>query len=313
MVGLGSPCGRRFVDERRGVLWTRKDHRVVEVRPMQDADVGPCEAVWQEAVTELRARLHLPPEGRTAERVSAMRDRIAYLLATDPGGCWVATDGTGVVGVAQALVRGDLWVLSLFGVLPRAQGRGIARRLLDRALAYGGRRRGIVLSSRDPKAIRLYALAGFDLHPAVTAWGYVQHERLPAANPDVRDGTADDLVLVQQIDVAVRGAPHGADLEHLRADARLLVLPGRGYAVVGGNRPLAVAALDQAAAADLLVAALWQVSREQVTEIGWLTAPQQWAVRVALAAGLELHPVGPMMVLGADGPPSPYVPTGAYA
>jgi hypothetical protein len=50
----------------------------------------------------------------------------------------------------------------------------------------------------------------------------------------------------------------------------------------------------------------------QVAEFGWLTADQQWAMRLAMEAGLELHPVGPIALRGFDRSPAPYVPTGAF-
>ena len=44
-------------------------------------------------------------------------------------------------------------------------------------------------------------------------------------------------------------------------------------------------------------------------ELNWITAANQWAVEEALAAGLELHPVGPLLVRGVP-PPAPYLPNG---
>jgi hypothetical protein len=46
--------------------------------------------------------------------------------------------------------------------------------------------------------------------------------------------------------------------------------------------------------------------------VNWLTAPQQWAIRVLIGSGVELQPYGPVMVRGMPGPPSPYIPSGAY-
>ncbi len=47
-------------------------------------------------------------------------------------------------------------------------------------------------------------------------------------------------------------------------------------------------------------------------EVSWLTGRQQWARGTAAAAGLSLHPRGPVMVRGMAGPPEPYLPSGGF-
>src|SRR5437870_1417217 len=66
-------------------------------------------------------------------------------------------------GMVSALVRGRVWYLSMFFVLPGDQGRGVGRALLERALAYG-EARGVevrcVWASLDPRAQARYVMAG---------------------------------------------------------------------------------------------------------------------------------------------------------
>jgi predicted N-acetyltransferase YhbS len=285
----------------------------VHIRLMTDDDVDACEQLWHGAFSEMRARFGLPTRPRTEDGAAADRARIRHLLTTDPTGSFVADDGSRVVGLAQALRRGDLWILSLFGVLVGSQQRGLGKALLDASLAYmqpGDR--GWIVCSRDPRAMRRYALAGFDLHPAITAWGKVVPDHLPPA-PDVRDGTDADLELAAALDEKVRGASHGPDFEPLRDEATaFFVVDGRGYAFVRNGWPRLLVATDDDAAAQLLSAALRSARPDDVVEVGWLTGAQQWAFPVVLAAGLELYPVGPVMLRGFDAMPSPYVPVGAY-
>jgi ribosomal protein S18 acetylase RimI-like enzyme len=286
----------------------------VEVRPMTDADVPDAERVWYDASSTMRASYHLPVEDRTDEVARHMETRIAHLLATDPGGSWVAVDGSGaVIGMAQAFVRDDLWVLSLLGVSPRFQDRGAGKALLDAAVSYGrGAPRGLILCSRDPRAARRYLRAGFDMHPPVTGWGAVDRRRVPAT-PNVRAGTVADLELVAALDRRLRGGAHGPDLEHLLAEGcDLLVHPGRGYVVVRRAKPVFLAAEGEAEATELLWAALARAEDGETVEVNWITSPQQWALRAVAEAGLELHPVGPVMVRGMSGPPRNYLPSGAY-
>jgi ribosomal protein S18 acetylase RimI-like enzyme len=279
---------------------------------MTGDDVAPAQEVWAEAFATMRAAYGLPAEAGagSAERT---RERIGHLLATDPGGSWVAEgeDGT-VVGLAQALVRDDLWVLSLLGVATARQDRGTGKALLDAAVGYGRDvANGLILCSRDPRAARRYLRAGFRLNPSVTAWGKVDRRRLPAV-PGVRPGTPGDLDAVADLDRRARHGAHGPDLDHLLTEGcRLWVLDGRGYTLARGGKPVFLAAEDEQAARDLLYACLAQAGPDDDVEVNWITAPQQWALEVALDVGLDLHPVGPVMTRGMP-VPCLYLPSGAY-
>ena len=97
----------------------------------------------------------------TGERGSAerWRDRVAHPLGTDPDGAFLAELDGEIVGVAQAIERERLWCLSLLAVAPRAQSSGAGRALMERALAYASESTdiGLIPSSSDPRALRLYA------------------------------------------------------------------------------------------------------------------------------------------------------------
>ena len=280
---------------------------------MEPGDVAGAEMVWQEAFADMRHRANLPERPHDAHQAERTRRRLRYFLGSDPGGSWVAVDNDDVVGVAQASMRWPLWLLSLLGVAIRAQGRGVGRRLLDRALGYTDPEGpGLILSSSDPRAMRRYVAAGFSLHPVVSAMGRVRASGLPPVE-GVRAGTAADLDLVDKVDERVRGASRQRDIVHLLDDGvELLVLEGRGYAMVRGAQPVMLAAVDEPAARDLLVATLTGASPDQEVEVGWLSGGQQWAMDLLVAAGLELRPAGAIMVRGVPGPPRPYIANGAF-
>jgi GNAT superfamily N-acetyltransferase len=279
------------------------------VRPMQDDDVVAAHELMVATFAELDRRLGLepPPPGDPAPML--LRHR--RLLATDPGGCWVADDGGGLAGVALALVREGVWGLSLLVVRPDAQSGGIGRELLARALDHGAGARGaIILASPDPRALRAYYRAGFALHASLSATGSPRGLEPP---PDVRPFEPGDHALAARVDRALRGAAHGADLDALaQGGCDLLVLPDRGYAAIRGGSVKLVAALDEASAATLLRAALAGVRAGDRAEVDWLTGAQQWAIDVAVEAGLELRPAGAVCVRGDVGPLRPYLPSGAY-
>lgn len=280
-------------------------------------DIDGAADVWDRAFGEMRTRFGLPHARRDAESDERFGRRLCHFLQHDGGGAWVSHDGDRITGLAVALRRERLWVLSMLAVDPSAQGQGVARSLLDRALAYGyADDPGIILASRDPKAMRRYALAGFALRPAVTAWGRVRRGGLASA-PGVREGDASDLDLAAGVDRLQRGASHGPDHRMLvDDDGRLLVFEDgrrRGYAIVrrSDHRLAVLAATDAEVATALLITVLADAPEAREVEVGWITAAQQWAIRTCLAAGLELHPVGPVMVRNHPGPMSPYLPNGA--
>jgi GNAT superfamily N-acetyltransferase len=287
---------------------------VHELRPMAEEDVAACEGVWHEAFAAMRHAYHLPgPPAAPLER-DRLRRRIAGLRATDPDGAWVAARAGEVVGFAQAFRREDLWVLSLLAVDLAHQGEGVARALLERALAYGDPGApGLIQSSRDPKAMHRYVQAGFALHPALAARGVPRRAGLLPA-PGVRPGDEDDLALVERIDRQLRGAPRGPELRWIFDEGdQLLVLPGRGYALArSGGGVRALGALDEEAARLLLSEALAAAPAGAAVDVNWMTAAQQWAIRLCTDLGLELVPVGSVMVRGRPGPLSPYLPSGAY-
>jgi hypothetical protein len=238
--------------------------------------------------------------------------RINQLIDRDPGGAWVTEHNGQLSGAALAIDRDGLWGLSLLVVDPGHQSAGLGRKLLARSLEYagGGRRGGIILASPDARALRAYARAGFAAHPCFRAEGRPKAVEPPAG---VRDGGTGDLPLTERVDLAVRGAAHGSDIETmLRADCRLLVAEDRGYAVIGRGGIRLLAALDEPAAVDLLRAALAAAAPGEKIQVEWLTALQGWAIDPVLDAGLSLVSEGAVFVRGDVGPFRPYLPSGAY-
>jgi predicted N-acetyltransferase YhbS len=284
-----------------------------DIRRMALDDVNAAIAAAHDAFRELATRsghTWTPPDER---RTVHLRRRHMHLLDTDPDGQWVAVDEAGeVVGVASALRREGLWGLSLLAVRPRAQGTGIGRRLLEQALrTYDGASSGLILSSSDPSAIRRYARAGFALAPTLSAEGRVRRADLQAPS-SVREGDTDDLPLTERVDRQVRGVPHGGDIAVLLASGNRLLVTERGYAVVGEDQLVLLAATDEGGAADLLTASLLAVQEDVDVHVYFLTGAQQWAMPVLLDAGLALRPDGPVCYRGAVGPLAPYIPSGAY-
>ena len=286
----------------------------IHFRPMTAADADGVYRTSSEALPAT-AEERQQVMSRSAEEVGRRKQRYRYFLEHDPEGAWVAADGDRVAGVALALVREGIWVLSLFAVDEKYRNEGIGKELLDRALLYGeGCRGAMIASSTHPGAMRRYALAGFMLLPTLMAGGKVRHEALPAGLK-AREGTLADLELAAEVDRTVRGSPHGPDLEFmLRTGVRLLVAEARGgigYAVVWEGSPALLAATKPETATDLLWSCL-AYSEVEPVEVHWITSLQNWALPVVLRAGLSLSPAGPICVRGELGPLTPYLPSGPF-
>ncbi|MDN4160692.1 GNAT family N-acetyltransferase [Nocardioides abyssi] len=286
------------------------------IRPMTEDDVEAAERVSGLAFLEVdrRDRRVTDPEpaDRTPVHSAAWTERTRHLVRTDPEGCWVAEDGTGVVGIATSLRRETLWCLATYAVLPGRQGQGVGRPLFAAALHHGRAcLRGMLSSSSDPRAVRTYHRAGFELHPQMHLTGIVDRDAIPVVEK-VRDGSAGDVDLMDSLDRLTRGAGHGPDHELMLRTWRLLVSDtstGRGYVYVDERgRPGLLAASDRRTATRLLWAALAE-SSGPVT-VAHVTAANQWALDVGLAAGLELRQDGYLGLRGMK-PPAPYVHSGA--
>ena len=285
------------------------------LRPMLAGDLAAAERITAHAyagVDEPGPLRTLPaPPVRTPERASEWTRRAAHLLATDPGGCWVVEVDDEVVGVALSFTRELTWFLASYAVAPGRQGQGLGAQLLAAAMEHGrGCLRGMLNSSADPAAARRYRLAGFDLHPTMSLRGVVDRRALPTRDR-ARVGDPVDRDLMDSVDRRARGSAHGPDHEILAEQLHVLVAEdgrGTGYAYVDerGN-PAVVAATSRRTAADLLWAALAMAPPGEPVLVRHVTAANQWAVDVGLAAGLSVLPGG-YQALRHLRPPAPYLP-----
>ena len=289
------------------------------VRPMTAADVPAVERLTAEGFYELDLRTYPrgwpEPSMRSDAKAELWKRRMEHVLRHDAGGCWVAEDHAGLVGAAASLNRDLTWILATFVVRPGLQGRGVGRTLLDAALSYGrGCLRGMLSASADPKAARRYRLAGFTLHPAMLLTGQVPRDALPVVDR-VREGSAGDIDLMNSVDRQVRDAAHGVDHELLCTTYRLVVVDrptGSGYAYVDlGGGPYLLAATNRRTATDLLWETLAASSPDKPCTVGHITAANEWAVDVGMAARMSLFTSG-YLALRQMKPPMPYLPSGHF-
>jgi GNAT superfamily N-acetyltransferase len=265
---------------------------------------------FHELDTRMSRRSWPEPEIRPAERGVHWVARVRHLLATDPGGSWVAERDGELLGVVVSFVRDTTWLLASYAVVPGAQGLGLGRALLAPALEHGrGCLRGMLNASSDPKALRRYHAAGFRLHPHMFRRGSPDRSRIPVVEK-VREGGAGDIDLMNSVDRQTRGAAHGPDHELLLSQFRLVVsetASAQGYAYVDRGVAL-LAATDRRTATRLM----WEgiATSESEVMIGHITPENSWAVDVGMDARLELHQEGYLAVRNMR-PPKPYLAHGA--
>ena len=289
------------------------------IRPMRPDDLAQVQTVTNESFDDHDRRLRRVdeplPEPRSAEDLESWHRKIAHLLHTDPRGCYVAENATGILGAAFASRREMTWILAVLAVRPGVQGRGVGRQLLDAALSLGaGCLRSMLVASDDPAALHRYRLAGFDLHPLLTASGSVPRSALPVVER-VRDGSLGDVELMDSIDRRVRDAAHGVDHQLLMSMHRLVVADrttGSGYAYVDKTgRPQLLAATNRRTATDLLWESLASSDPDAPTKIWGISGANQWVLDVATACRLSLRGQNCLALRGMK-PPTPYLAHGLY-
>jgi len=284
----------------------------ITIRPMREDDVA---AAWDAGKVAINAVFGFDDTGDPVARERGER-RVAHLLATDPGGAWVAEDAQrGVVGVALALIRENVWGFSLFGLHPDFQGRRIGTRLFEPALAYGDATDGaIILSTHAPAAMHRYFNSGFRLIPVVGAAGALNANRIPDGLRSRPGDVEADAALIDEASRRARGASHRVDIPVLiESGCELLILEGVGYAVHRDGSPNLLAASDDASAADLLWSCFARAAPGATLDVDFLAEGNNWAMTVCVQAGLTLScGAGPMFVRGSVKPRMPYIPSPQY-
>ena len=131
----------------------------------------------------------------------------------------------------------------------------------------------------------------------------------------VREGSAGDFDLMDSVDRGARGAAHGPDHAVLAGEFHLLVTDrstGSGYVyVTDAGSPVLLAATNRRTATDLAWAALAMSTPDVPVEIPHVTAANQWAIDVGMAARLDLHQLG-YLALRRLKPPAPYLHHGSF-
>jgi GNAT superfamily N-acetyltransferase len=188
-------------------------------------------------------------------------------LASDPDGYFCAVEEGRIRGMVSALVRGRVWYLSMFFVLPGDQGRGLGRALLEQALAYGEARGAEIRctwATLDPRAQARYVMAGM-----APRWPIYRLDGDAAAvarikaqvglDPRERELPCDPGA-AEKLTAEVFGHGRADDLAHWRSDGGAAVAIERGgefvaFAYRPGERIGPAAGRDEAGLVQAVAAA----------------------------------------------------------
>ena len=234
---------------------------------------------------------------------------------TDPGGCWVAEVDGEMVGFATSLTRELMWILATYAVRPGLQGQGIGRELLAAALHHGrGCLRGMLSASARPaRRSAATAQAGFTLHPQMYLTGQVDRRRSRWSRRSARVG-AGDIDLMDSVDrrdprrrarpgprAAARAVPAGRlrhlDRQRLRVRRRARARRCCWRRPTGVRRPGCCGRRSPR-------------TRRTSVDVPHVTAANEWAIDVGMAARLDLHQDGYLALRGMR-PPAPYLHHGS--
>ena len=138
------------------------------IRPMRPEDVPVAERLSAEGFYELDIRMRAGCAGARAgpPRTRGVDPRTRHFLRHRPGRLLGRRGRHRDARFRHVVQPRALWCLATYAVRPGLQGQGIGRPLLEAALHHGrGCLRGMLSASSDPKAMRRYRAAGFELHP----------------------------------------------------------------------------------------------------------------------------------------------------
>jgi ribosomal protein S18 acetylase RimI-like enzyme len=280
------------------------------------------EEVWQVHV----ASSHDPgagsgrPAARPTDAPVPGDARVA--LATDPDGYLCALEEGRIRGMVSALVRGRVWFLSMFYVLPGDQGRGLGRALLDQALAYGAARGAEVCctwATLDPRAQARYVLAGM-----APRWPIyrLDGDAAAVARLETRAGLSSkeralpcDPGVAEKLTAEVLGHDRADDLAHWRSDGGAAVAIERGgeiaaFAYRRGERIGPAAARDETALLQGVAAATAAAAGERGSVTMRVPGACASLLEALVGCGFRIGHVALFMASRPFGRPELYLPSG---
>jgi GNAT superfamily N-acetyltransferase len=272
-----------------------------------------CAEIWRAGLDEYGVRVGRLPTIAAPEPLVAL---LGHLRTTDPELFLVAERAAGstgeIVGFVSAILRGDVWFLSMLFVHPDAQSRGVGRFLLERVLpgAGDGLARATCTDSAQPISNALYARYGIVPRlPFIELVGRPNHASLPALPGELRavpfathsrglpDAPAPRRLAggIAALDAAILGYVHPEDHAYLAAAGRLGYayeegddrIVGYGYVSPAGR--IGPVAVEDESLFPAVLGHLLRAAAPAETVSAWVPGAAGRAVTALLEAGLRIE------------------------
>jgi len=202
------------------------------LRAAESRDVEPAGDVNFIAFYRAALAHGLPPAVTTP---ADSRRYIRHLLEFDPLGGVMAEEDNRIVGVAWVHPRGAVATIGPLAVDPAAQGRGIGRRLLERAVEVAGKGEPqvrLVQESFNAVSLGLYLRAGFCVVAPILELelgaGTALVPPRPPTGAAVRPAAPADAARLVARDARAFGAPRPQSIDLYLRRGRVLVAEDRG-------------------------------------------------------------------------------------
>lgn len=273
----------------------------MELRRTRDQDLPAAYDVFRAAIGELYERHRMRPPGPPLEVFISMQE---HLLRTDGDRAHVAVEERRLVGFASSMARGGAWHLASLFILPKFQGQGLGRELLDRAWGDGYAWRTTLTDAIQPISNGMYARRGLiPAAPLLQLAGNASVSDLVPLEPSEPEPAA-----VASLDLAAYGFDRAVDHAYWSQQTAATLWRRDGeplaysYAWPSGRiGPLA--GTDAESAALALTAALAQRGGAPAIVVAPGTAAP--LIEAALAAGLKMQaPPGLLLLSRGAKPPN---------
>lgn len=251
-----------------------------------------------------------------------------HALTTDPAGFQVGISNGKVVCCAIAVLRGNTHFLAMFFALPRAQSKGIGRKVLTRAFAEprpSHEAARCLVASPDFKAQALYMK--FGMAPRTVVY-YVKGKPVRPSSTSrlelrqvgpVGESTEKSRRIAATFDIPLREARRDSDHRYF-----LTAVPGSrffeakkgthrvGYVVIRGNGAIGPAGVsDSSLSGDLFSAAVAKARDLRLKEVSaWVPGLNAGAINAAFDAGLKTEFTTVWMAARPIGNLEAYIPSG---
>jgi GNAT superfamily N-acetyltransferase len=150
------------------------------LREGRPSDLRPAFEVYARAMLETASRLGVPPDGAGLEAGQVERSwqlarpLLEFLAAQEGTRCVLCEDGDRMVGYARVVRFGRMEHLTELAVLPEYQGRGIARRLIERCWPGAPTQEVGRLALAPGSVVDLNLYMAFGAMPATGQWSLQQ-------------------------------------------------------------------------------------------------------------------------------------------